>query len=454
MVYEFRKSVDVLLSGIESDLQAGLLPLRVFNDDDIYEAELRRIFARSWVFIGHESEIPTAGDYALRYIGRDPFIFVRDQKQHIHVLFNSCRHRGSQLCRVEKGRTKNFSCPYHGWIYGTDGSLIAVPSQNEGYKRLNMAEWGLHAAPHVANYHGLIFANLDPNAVSFEQYLGRYRWYLDIQFLLTEGGMEVIGEPHRWLVNANWKQGAENFNGDSSHTSITHQSALHVGVGGQSSIGALGKSRGVHVSECDGHAISMRMLETDKKLFWMYPDEVTRCINHGVLDDAQIDIARRSVVHDGTVFPNFSFIHVAVTDSADRPPAGFLSLRVWQPVAPGKTEIWNWILAPRESSEASRRRAYRVGMSSFSPSGSFEPDDIAVFGSIARSASTVFAEMNQLKLNYQMGLGDMGDLAPIENWPGPGVAVGSNAGEEGLRTFHRSWYRQMMVRPTGGAQHE
>ena len=114
-------------------------------------------------------------------------------------------------------------------------------------------------------------------------------------------------------------------------------------------------------------------------------------------------------------------------------------------MGPGKTEIWNWILAPKESSPAYKRRAYRVGMSSFSPSGSFEPDDIAVFGSIARSASTVFAEMNDVKLNYQMGLGAMGDIEPLTDWPGPGTAVASNAGEEGLRTFHRSWYRQMVA---------
>jgi phenylpropionate dioxygenase-like ring-hydroxylating dioxygenase large terminal subunit len=445
MAHDTKMSADDLLKGLQDDLDAGLLPLRVFNDAEIFELELRRIFARSWVFIGHETEIPKPGDYALRYIGRDPFIFVRDQSGSIQVLYNACRHRGSQLCRVEKGNARSFTCPYHGWTYRTDGKLIAVPSQNEGYKKLQLSDWSLFPAHNVANYHGLIFANLDPNAIPFEQHLGKYRWYLDMQCLLTEGGMEVIGEPHRWQVNANWKQGAENFNGDSSHTSVTHRSALQVGVAGGEAVGALGKSRGVHVSECDGHAISMRVLETERTAFWMYPEEVTRHVNRRDLSAAQIDIARRSIVHDGTVFPNFSFIQIGVTDSNDRPPAGFLSFRTWQPLAPGKTEIWNWILAPKESSPEYKRRAYRVGMSSFSPSGSFEPDDIAVFGSIATSASTVFAEMNEVKLNYQMGLPGMGDIEPIKDWPGPGHAAASNAGEEGLRTFHRSWYRHMMA---------
>jgi phenylpropionate dioxygenase-like ring-hydroxylating dioxygenase large terminal subunit len=65
------------LAGMEQDLDQGLLPVRVFNNQQIHDLELRRIFARSWVYIGHESEIPNRGDFATRYIGEDPFIFVR-----------------------------------------------------------------------------------------------------------------------------------------------------------------------------------------------------------------------------------------------------------------------------------------------------------------------------------------------------------------------------------------
>jgi hypothetical protein len=147
------------------------------------------------------------------------------------------------------------------------------------------------------------------------------------------------------------------------------------------------------------------------------------------------------------VFPNFSFLHFGLTDSPDRPAAGYLSLRVWQPKGPGKTEIWQWIMAPKEASDSYKRRAYQVGMSSFGPSGSFEQDDVAVWPGVARSASTVFAEVNNVKLNYQMGLGSMGDVEPIAGWPGPGVAIPSNAGEAGLRTFHRTWYDRMMKEP-------
>jgi hypothetical protein len=57
----------------------------------------------------------------------------------------------------------------------------------------------------------------------------------------------------------------------------------------------------------------------------------------------------------------------------------------------------------------------------------------------------VFAELNNVKLNYQMGLGSMSDIAPLRDWEGPGTAVPSNAGESGLRTFYKTWLERMTI---------
>ena len=430
------------LARMQNGLADGLIPIEVFNNRDIYEEELRRIFARSWVFIGHESELPNKGDYALRYIGEDPFIFVRGADGELRVLFNACRHRGVQVCRAEMGNTQRFTCPYHGWVYENTGALVSVPARQHGYRELDMAAWGLVAAPNVVNHHGLVFANLDPNAVSFAEYIGRFAWYLDIQLLLSEGGMEVIGEPQRWEVDANWKQGAENFCGDSSHTASTHASTLEVGIVRREAAGAANRIYGMHVHDCDGFAVSIRQLPEESPFFG-YPEEVTRHFRPGRLTEAQFNLARRGLVHNGTIFPNFSFLHIAITDTPERPEGGFLTVRVWQPKGPGRMEIWNWMLAPREAPEAYKRRAYQLGMSSFGASGSFEQDDVAVWPGIARSARTVFAETSRFRLNYQMGLGAMGDVEPVPDWPGPGRAMPSNAGEGGLRTFHANWLRRM-----------
>ena len=430
------------LAEMREDLRKGLVPARNFGSREIHELELRRIFARSWVFIGLEGEIPKPGDFTTRTIGEDPFIFVRDAKGTIQVFLNTCRHRGTQVCRVAAGQTTSFVCPFHGWEYNTSGELIAVPARKQGYASLDFKDWGLFKAPHVANYHGLIFANLDSDAQSFEDYLGDYKWYFDIHLRLTEGGMEVLGKPHRWLADANWKQGAEGFCGDSSHTQMTHRSALETGIVQAASGGAPRTDTGLHIHDCDGFAISIRQLP-DEEPFFLYPDEVRRHFRPGALNQHQFDLAKRSLLQNGTIFPNFSFLHIGLTDSPSRPPAAFLTFRVWQPRGPRQMEIWSWILAPKEASPEYKRRAYQLGMSSFSPSGSFEQDDMSVWAGVSRSGATIFAEMNNIRFNYQMGLGDMSPSAPKTDWVGPGIADRSNAGEGGLRTFHKTWYEKM-----------
>lgn len=431
------------LASIEADLENGLFPARVYNDREIHELEMRRIFMRCWVYIGHETEIPNPGDYASRTIGEDPFIFVRGEDGKIRVLFNGCTHRGGQVCLGEMGNTRQFICPLHGWSFKTDGSLEGVPSRSEGYRKLDFKKWGLIPAPHVANYHGLVFANLDPDAMPFEQYLGKFKWYLDTQILLTKNGMEVLGEPHRWVVNCNWKSGAENFTGDSSHTPMTHRSVLSLQVVNPATANAPGKKHGMHVHDLDGHAISLRMLEPGNTVFWDYPEEVTRHFGTHHVSSEQLEFARRAVLHDATLFPNFSFIHIGLSDSEDRPPAGFLTIRVWQPAGPSKTEIWSWILAPKEASPEYKRRAYQVGMSSFSPSGSFEQDDVVLWPMIARTGGTRFADKIGMKYNFQMGLGDMGVTPPMKDFPGPGEVIPTQVGECGPRSFHESWYHWM-----------
>jgi len=392
--------------------------------------------------VGREEEIPNKGDYTALRILDEPLLLVRGENGEINAFANICAHRGVEIA-TGTGNKRALTCPFHGWTYKNTGELDGVPARTQGYRELKLSEWGLFPAAQVASYCGLVFANLDPSAVAFERHLGKYRWYLDIQLKLSAGGMEVLGEPHRWQVEANWKQGAENFCGDSSHTPATHRSALGAGFVRPELTTGPGKKFRAHVHDCDGHAISIRHLEPGQTAFWDYPEEVTRHFGSGGLSEAQLDLARRAINHNGTVFPNFSFIHFSVTDSPEKPVAGFLSLRVWQPKGPGKTEIWNWILAPKEASDRYKKRAYQVGMNSFSPSGNFEQDDVAVWPGVARSASTVFAEMNNIKLNYQMGLGGMGDVQPMADWPGPGVATPSSAGEGGPRTFHRTWYERM-----------
>src|SRR5215471_19039226 len=77
------------------DLSSGLIDRSIYVDPKIYRLELRRIFARAWNFMCHDSQIPNAGDYFINYIGEDQVIAVRDDDGQVRVLLNTCRHRGN-----------------------------------------------------------------------------------------------------------------------------------------------------------------------------------------------------------------------------------------------------------------------------------------------------------------------------------------------------------------------
>jgi phenylpropionate dioxygenase-like ring-hydroxylating dioxygenase large terminal subunit len=216
------------------DVERGIISREIFVSEEIYRQELERVFARAWLLLGHESQIPRPGDFFVTSTGEESVILCRDAAGRIRAYLNSCRHRGMKVCRYDEGNTVEFLCPYHGWSYGTDGALLGVPFARDAYgQQLDRSRWGLIEVPYLENYKGLIWATWDPDAPAFADYIGGYKLYLDL--LLDawdgrEGGTEVIGGVHKWLVPCNWKFPAENFSGDRYH-GISHRSVDMVGIG-------------------------------------------------------------------------------------------------------------------------------------------------------------------------------------------------------------------------------
>lgn len=435
---------EAFLSSMEGQLDAGKIPLKIFNNPAIHELERQRIFGTSWIFIGHESEVEDEGDYSIRYIAQDPFIFVRDKNSEIQVLFNSCRHRGTEVCRAEQGNTSHFRCAYHGWTYSNTGELIGIPQKQEAYEGLDEDEMGLHSAPRVETYKGLVFASLAEEGPSLEAYLGDVKWYLDMELDMAEGGWEVIGTPHRWTVDADWKSGADNFAGDNYHTQSVHHSVIEIGLRGGGSFGEDVRDA-YHIADLDGHSFNLVTMDVppEHQPQFGYPDDA---LDLSGLDEDRAEIIRKSVVHTANIFPNFSLFQAALTNDPNERPAGFLSLRKWQPLGPGQIRVWSWLLVPKGASDAYKERAYEVGMGTFSPSGNFEQDDLAVWRTIADAADSIFANRPEVDLDYQMGMPGIGSGHDelIEDWVGPGTVYNTDLEEGVQRTFHRRWLETML----------
>src|SRR5512145_2189168 len=76
------------------DVDRGVVSREIFVSEEIYRQELERVFARAWLFVGHESQVPGTGDFLVSSMGEESVIVCRDRGGRLHVFLNSCRHRG------------------------------------------------------------------------------------------------------------------------------------------------------------------------------------------------------------------------------------------------------------------------------------------------------------------------------------------------------------------------
>ena len=196
---DFRATSDSHVSGSRT------LPRHVFTSADVLANERDRIFARAWNCVGRTSAIAAPGDFVLADIAGESIIVLRDGDT-VRAFFNVCRHRGTRLCEDSRGSFDGrIQCPYHGWTYGTDGSLLGAPHMQgvEGFERDG---FGLHEAA-LAEWEGFLFVNPARDAQPFEN-----SWTPMIGRLSRFGLSDlVIGHSVTYDVHANWKLVFQNY---------------------------------------------------------------------------------------------------------------------------------------------------------------------------------------------------------------------------------------------------
>ena len=149
---------------------------RVYTDQEIFDQEMEKIFERIWVYCGHLSQVPEAGDYWAVQIGRQPMIMVRQPDASVQVLYTRCPHRGVQIIGNQKGNTGSaFVCSYHAWSFHLDGSVRAIPLA-KGYEGTRLSrdnpDCQMKRAARVDSYRGFVFASLVPDGPSLMEFLG------------------------------------------------------------------------------------------------------------------------------------------------------------------------------------------------------------------------------------------------------------------------------------------
>jgi choline monooxygenase len=187
-----------------------------YTRQDFFELELEHVFRRSWLLVGHVDELPEPGSYKLfDKLLRAPILLVRGQDDRVRAFFNTCRHRGAPVVKDRSGRCSVLRCQYHSWAYDLTGRLVTVPDERD-FVGLDKHERGLLGV-RCEVFAGLIFVNLDADAVPLPQWLGALagEW--------SAAGLADLRVDYRWsrIIDCNWKCALDAFQ------EVYHINTLH-----------------------------------------------------------------------------------------------------------------------------------------------------------------------------------------------------------------------------------
>jgi len=356
----------------------------------ILELEQRRIFDVCWIYVGHESEVRAPGDFRTRTICGRPVILCRDSRNEVRVFLNTCRHRGTVVCREAEGNAQRYTCFYHGWTYDRDGNLYAVPGQSAYPPSFNKSEFGLKAPPRVESYRGFVFLNFDAGAVALEQYLGGAREYIDLILDQSPSGrMEVIQGTQEYEIRANWKLLVEN-SFDDYHLLTTHSTWLdylkNSGVEmKRPEQGHLLPAHGVGKDLGNGHAVIDNVNFRGRPVARWIPiygeaakPELERIRAELV---ARLGEARAARVADTNrnlvVFPN-----LVLNDGSS------VTIRTFHPLASDRMHVRAWALGPTEETPTARAVRLDSFLTFYGPGGFATPDDVEALESVQTGLAT------------------------------------------------------------------
>lgn len=219
--------------GLGRLIEADRVHSSLYTDRTIFQAELERIWYRTWVFVGHVSEIPEPGDYVVKSIGPQPVVMTRDKQGEVHMVLNRCSHRGNLVCDAPRGNANAFRCPYHGWTFSNTGRLLGFPFQS-GYGGRQAKEHlpGLARVPRIETYQGFVFGSFAEDGPTLREHLGAAAEAFDrLVRLSPEGEVALTAGWLKHKVKANWKMLLENET-DGYHPQFVHASIFSVAKSG------------------------------------------------------------------------------------------------------------------------------------------------------------------------------------------------------------------------------
>ena len=417
---------------------------RIYTDQEIFERELRQVFGRTWVYLCHESQVPEHGDYYATYIGAQPVFVIRQRDEGIGAFINACAHRGAVLTPRRRGRARTLVCRFHGWCFNTDGACVKIKDEAEGWPDgIDKEDYGLTPVARVATYGGFVFGCLDGEVGDLEDNLGAAKPFIDLLSDQSPDGLEVVPGQQTYIIRGNWKMQAEN-GVDGYHVTTVHR-VFAQAMGRREALGDNAGKRpteaGRIVGQVDGGCYDLGqghnivwagrsnpevapLFEAEGRLVKEYgQDKVDWMLRRG-----------RNLF----LFPNVQLMDQSSTQ-----------IRVFRPVAPDRTEVRVYCIAPKGESREARVARLRKFEDFFMVTGMATPDDLAALEDCQIGAHAPQARLNDLERGMSVMTKGPDELARAIDAP-----VVSSAGSWDHETLYHGYFRRWAaLMGDGAAEH-
>ena len=358
---------------------------RVYTDPEIFALEMERIYGQAWIYVGHESQVPQAGDYHTTRLGDQDVVMVRAADRQIHVVYNRCPHKGAKVVPDGDGTTgKFFRCPYHAWTFRLDGTHLSAPLKN-GLQNTcfdpKHPDFSMRKLPRVANYRGFVFASQAAEGQDLKQFLNGVASSIDnLCDRSPIGEVEVAGGVFRVVQRSNWKVFYENLH-DTMHAPVTHESSVVSARSQRESLGSM--------------PFELLIMEGNGEPYEFWEKLELRAYENGhgymegIFDPAAAQRDPVASAHFATLIEAYGEArareilgmnrHNTVIYGSGSPHTVFQQFRVIRPISVDRTLVEIQLFRLRGAPDAVFERAMTYANVINSPSSNVMPDDVEVY---------------------------------------------------------------------------
>lgn len=425
---------------VQKDKAKGLFRCKreIFTSQELFDLEMKHIFEGNWIYLAHESQVGKVNDYYTTKIGRQSIFITRNKDNQLNAFINACAHRGATLARFKHGNKATYTCPFHGWTFNNSGKLLKIKDpEGTGYPSTFNCD-GSHDLKKIArfeSYKGFLFGSLNADVLPLEEYLGESAKIIDMIVDQSPDGLEVLRGSSTYVYEGNWKLQAEN-GADGYHVTATHwnyaatQSQRKQRDSGDDinamSAGGWAKNGGGSYSFENGHLLLWTRWDNPEDRPLM--EQRDRLV--GEFGEAKADWMIKNS-RNLCLYPN-----VFLMDQFSS------QIRVFRPLAPNRTEVTIYCIAPKGESPEARARRIRQYEDFFNASGMATPDDLEEFRACQEGFEAGYFEWNDMSRGAEHWVegpdaeADKIDLKPILS--------GVKTEDEGLYVAqHTYWLEQM-----------